>query len=215
MMTLQLVIKDFILVKKQALFMLVLAAAIPLFVMSRVPTIPSVIAFIYCVTFVELIIIQAIGAIEGKHPKATALLCATPYSRKSVVLAKYIFFLLLFVYCYAVFSILGLLVPTIGTVSLTVVLSVLLGGIIIYGTFLPFYFKYDFEKTKYFFMVVIFVIAFGSPMLANQLSGVNIDISVLNTMPTATLNIIILLASIAILFISVMLSMRIFSKKEL
>ena len=134
--------KNILLAKKPTLLMLILSAIIPLFVVSRVPALGGTVAFIYTVIFTELIILQSVAVEESKHPKAAALLCAAPYSRKTFVSAKYVFFLLLFVYCYAIFSLVGMINPDVGMVSLSAVLAVFLGGVVVYGVYLPLYFKY-------------------------------------------------------------------------
>lgn len=215
MRTLLLVRKDILLAKKPILLMLILSAIIPLFVVSSVPAMGGTVAFIYTVIFTELIILQSVAAEESKHPKAAALLCAAPYSRKSFVCAKYVFFLLLFTYCYVIFSLVGMINPGVGVVSLSVVLVVFLCGVIIYGVYLPLHFKYGFEKTKFFFMVTIFVISFGTPIFAPYFANNNIDFSVLHSIPAAALNLIMFLASVIILCVSMTLSVKIYSKKDL
>jgi len=214
-MTLLLVKKDILLAKKQTLFMMVLSAIIPLFVVSRVPSLMGAVAFIYTVIFTEIIILQSIAAEEAKHPKAAALICAAPYSRKSFVIAKYVLFLLLFGYCCAIFNLVRIINPNVGVISLPIVLAVLLCGVTIYGVYLPLYFKYGFEKTKFFFMVTLFIIAFGTPMLAPYFGSIDFDFSMFLSIPTVALKIALFLASIIILCVSMTLSIKIYSKKDL
>lgn len=195
--------------------MMLLAVAVPLFVAWRVPTMGGVLSFIYTVVFTELIICQSVSVEEAKYPKASALLCSAPYSRSTFVKAKYVFFLLLFVYCYAVYTLMALIVPGIGMINLTIVLSVLLFGMILYGIYLPLYFKYGTEKTKFFFMICIFVISFGAPVLYPYLENVRIDFLMLASVPIAIKNIVLAFASIAVCGVSQMVSIRIFSNKDL
>ena len=214
-MTLLLVKKDLLLAKKQIIFMLFVSFIIPLFVVSRVPSLMGAVAFIYTVVFTELIILQAIAAEEAKYPKAAALICAAPYSRKTFVKAKYVLFLFLFAYCYAAFSLVGAIIPGIGVISLSIVLAVLFFGIIIYGVYLPLYFKFGFEKTRFFFTVTIFVLAFGAPMFATYFNNINFDFSVFFMIPAVLLNLTLFFASVAVLFVSMSLSIKIYTKKEL
>jgi len=215
MMTLLLVKKDILLAKKQTLLMLALSAIIPLFVVSRVPSLMGAVAFIYTVIFTEIIILQSIAAEEAKHPKAAALICAAPYSRKSFVIAKYVLFLLLFVYCYAIFNLVRIINPNVGVIGLPVVLAVLLCGVTAYGVYLPLYFKYGFEKTKFFFMVTLFLIAFGTPMLVPYFANIDVDFFMLSSIPTVALKIALFLASIFVLCVSMAVSIRIYSRKDL
>lgn len=215
MMTLLLVKKDILITKKQTLLMLILPVIIPLFVASGAPSIGGTVAFIYTVIFTELMILQSVAVVESKYPKAAALLCSAPYSRKSFVSAKYVLFLLLFGYSYGIFSLVAMINPGVGVISLTVLLTVFLCGVIIYGVYLPLYFKYGFEKTKFFFMITIFILAFGTPMLGPYFANINIDFSAFNSIPTAALNIILFLASLLVLCASIALSFSIYSKKDL
>ena len=214
-MLMQLVRKDFLIVKKYVFFMMLLAVGVPLFVAWRLPEITGVISFIYTVVFTELIICQGVSQEESKFPKAAALLCSVPYKRSAIVKAKYVFFLLLYAYCWAVYTVMALLVPGIGTIDLTVVLSVLLVGMIVYGIYLPLYFKYGVEKTKFFFMICIFAIAFGMPLFYNYLTGLQIDFSILASIPVAVVNLMIVILFAVALGVSMTISIRIYSKKEL
>lgn len=214
-MLLQLVKKDFLIVKKYVFFMMLLAVAVPLFVAWQLPEITGVISFIYTVVFTELIICQAVSAEESKYPKATALLCSVPYTRSTIVKAKYVFFLLLFAYCWIVYTLMAVFVPGVGAIDLTVVLSVLLAGMIVYGIYLPLYFKYGAEKTRFFFMICIFIMAFGMPVIYNYLAGLQIDFSVLASIPVPIVNLIMAVLFAVALGVSVAASIRIYSKKEL
>lgn len=214
-MLLQLVKKDFLIVKKNILFMMLLTVAVPLFVAWRLPEIAGAISFIYTVVFTELIICQAVSSEESKYPKAAALLCSVPYKRSAIVIAKYIFFLLLFAYCWIVYTLMALFVPGVGAIDLTVVLAVLLAGMIVYGIYLPLYFKYGAEKTRFFFMVCIFIMAFGLPVIYNYLSGLKIDFSIVTSIPGPVLNFAMVIMFVAALGVSMAASVRIYSKKEL
>ncbi len=214
-MLMQLVRKDFLIVKKYVFFMMLLAVAVPLFVAWKQPEITGIISFVYTVVLTELIICQGVSQEESKFPKAAALLCSVPYKRSAIVKAKYVFFLLLYAYCWAVYTVMALLVPGVGAIDLTVVLSVLLVGMILYGIYLPLYFKYGVEKTRFFFMICIFAISFGMPIFYNYFTSLHIDFSMLASIPAAVINLILLILFAVTLGVSMTISIRIYSKKEL
>lgn len=214
-MLLYLVKKDFLLVKKYVCFMMLLAIAVPLFMAWRLPSMGGVVSFIYTVVFTELIICQSISVEESKYPKAAALLCSAPYPRSTFVKAKYVFFLLLFAYCYIVYTLMAFIIPGVGRIDLTIVLSVLLLGVILYGIYLPLYFKYGAEKTKFFFMICIFATSFGIPVLFQYLANFNIDFARLASVPTAIRNVVLVLVSITAWGVSQGVSIKIFSRKDL
>lgn len=215
MMTLQLIKKDFLLARTHILIAMGLSVLIPLIVMVNVPIVTGAVAFIYTVVFATLLSLQSVASVEAKFPKAVALLCASPYSRNSFVMAKYACFYLLFAYCYVVYALLGLFFPTIEAINLSVVLAVLMFGTIIYSVYLPVYFKLGFERTKFFFLIVVLIIAYGMPMLINLSGNLNLYFFKFFLLPAAILNSMMLITSIVVFAVSMNLSMRIFSKKEL
>ena len=112
MMIANLVKKDFLLVKKSIAVFLGISILIPLLVvilMKNTTQIQGIglFVFLYMVILVEVIFMQAVATEEEKSPKATALLCATPYPRKSYVIAKYICYLIFYGVCIAIYSIIA------------------------------------------------------------------------------------------------------------
>ena len=214
-MTLRLVKKDFLLSKWQILFTMGLSIILPLLLAANVPIVTGTVAFIYSVAFTVLICMQSVSMVEAKHPKAVALICAAPYSRNSFVKAKYACILLLFAYCYAAYSLAGFVLPAFEAINLSLALAVLMCVTIIYSVYLPMYFKLGFEKTKFIFFVAIFLIAYVTPLLLNLFESISFDFLSLILLPASLLNIAMLTVSIVVLYVSMNLSMKIFSKKEL
>lgn len=102
-----LVKKDFLLVKKSIAAFLGISILVPLLVIILMRNTTQVqgigmFVFLYMVILIELSFMQAVATEEEKSPKATALLCAAPYPRKSYVVAKYICYLIFYggFYCY-------------------------------------------------------------------------------------------------------------------
>ena len=74
-------------------------------------------------------------------------------------------------------------------------------------------YKLGFEKTKYFFVIVIMGTPFVIPFLMN--ANIKLDFTRLSTLPMFVQYLIPIVAIIAILFISMNVSIKIYSKKEL
>jgi ABC-2 type transport system permease protein len=213
MMLLNLVKKDFLLTKKYAVVMLLVAVGIPLFILWRAPVFTGFVSFLFTIYFTEFLLCQSISLIEAKYPKADALLCAAPYSRGSIVKAKYAFFLLIFVLCYLVYSMVALIVPSVGTLNFSTILLGLLFCTIPYGIYMPFQLKLGYEKTKYAFMIILFALAFGTPV--TYMANVKINLRVWTAIPAIVQCVVLAAAVIVILGISLMISVRIYTKKEL
>lgn len=170
-MLLHLIKKDILLVKNLVLVAMLINIAIPLFFIFTIPFSTGLLPFLYMVILTEIILLQSISAMEAKSPKASSLLCTTPYSRKTLVKAKYIFFILLFAFCYVVHTLLSLIVDPPNILNLTSVLTVLLFGTIAYGIYMPIEFKYGNVKARFVFMTLIFIVSLGPMIFTNFLAG--------------------------------------------
>ena len=100
MMLFALLKKDFLIVKKYVLIMLVVIALIPPVMRWRTPEFTGVFGFILSVIFGVFMLLQYVSLKEYQFPKATTLLCATPFSRKAIVSSKYIFCMAIYKFGY-------------------------------------------------------------------------------------------------------------------
>lgn len=115
MMLFALLKKDFLIVKKYVLIMLVVIALIPPVMRWRTPEFTGVFGFILSVIFGIFILLQYVSLKEYQFPKAATLLCATPFSRKAIVSSKYIFCMAIYAICCIVFELETLFLPGLGT----------------------------------------------------------------------------------------------------
>ncbi|MBU3100598.1 MULTISPECIES: ABC-2 transporter permease [Clostridium] len=212
-MLFHLVKKDFLLIKKYLLLMILIPIAIPILMMIQASQLLGLSAFVMSVIFTVFMLYQYVLMAEMKYPKAEALLCATPYSRSTLVKARYVFLLLPFAYCCAVYNVLALLFAKIEYLTLSTYLIAMLISVILFGIYTPIQYKLGFEKTKYFFVLVIM----GAPSLMVLLIKINIklDLTGLSVMPMFAQYLILIVAIISIIFISMNVSIKIYSKKEL
>jgi ABC-2 type transport system permease protein len=212
-MMLHLIKKDFLLAKKFIWITMGLVIVFPLFIILREPEVSGVSVFLFTVIFAELPLGQYISMTELKYPKAETLLCATPYTRKVIVTAKYVFSMLIFVYCCVVCGVMALVFPEQMIFSVDAVLVALLVTSMIYGVYTPIQFKLGVEKTKYVSMVILMAGTAGAPAVFNLLSG--IDLALLFRLPFHVLRIGSLLTAALILGLSLWVSIRVYTKKEL
>ena len=209
----QFVKKDFLLSKNFFLIIMAMVIGLPLFIASRSPEILGVGSFMLTVIFAELILGQYVAMIELKYPKVNALLCAAPFSRSDIVVAKYIHFLLVFVCCCVVYGLTTLMMPSIPSITPFAILMTLLIHVVIYGIYTPFQFKFGVEKTKYAFMIILFAASFGTPLIYNIVSGM--DLTIFSNLPEGMKYLILITLVVMILGISIAMSIKIFSKNEL
>ena len=211
-MLLHLVKKDFLIAKKYVLLVLVMAVGIPLFIIWRIPQFSQTVGFALSITFSEFMFFQYILLKENQYSKASALLCSAPYKRRSLVQSKYIMFAFVFIYCTLVFWIENQLIPQAGGFDVTTILVVLLVSSAFYGLYMPVQYKLGYEKTKFFFIIIIV----GSPYVLPALKVyTNLNVDFLYGYPSYLVNISLLLISLCILLISMFISVKVYSKKEL
>ncbi len=212
MMILNLIKKDFLIIKKYVFIMLAAAVFIPPFMLWRAPEYTGKLGFILSVIFCVFILLQYVSLKEYQFPKAATLLCTTPFSRKMMVLSKYIFCMAIYVACCIIYAVETLIIPDLGTVNITMFFFMLLVTSVFIGVYLPIQYKLGYEKTKFGFTVVVMASPFTLPYLM-KMESVNLDfLSVFSPLLACG---IILLFSCVILIASVALSMKFYSETEL
>ena len=172
--------------------------------------------FLYMVILMELSFMQSVATEEEKSPKATALLCAAPYPRKSYVIAKYICYPIFYGVCIAIYSIIAAVYSGLGFLNITEALTVFLVGAILYGIYTPIAIKYGITKARLVFTVAILLISLG-PTLVVQVfhPDMKLILSLMQNVSSAAVPIILGIAGIIILILSMIISVHIFEKKEL
>ena len=212
-MLLQLVKKDFLIVKKYVLLMIAVCVVFPLFLIWRSPEYAGILGFVLITIFSIFMLLQYVSLKETQYPKASTLLCALPFSRKDIVLSKYIFCILIYFACSLIFSLETLLFPQLRNVGYELpALSFLVISVVL-GIYLPVQYKLGYEKTKMFFVVLIM----ASPFLfAKSLEiETNFIAEFLSERNPIALLAACLIISMVILIISSVISTGIYKKADL
>jgi len=215
-MLLHLLKKDFVIIKKYVLLMLVIVLLIPPFISWRMPEVmPELtgsISFVVSAVFAVFMLLMYVSIKEFQYPKASGLLCAAPYPRSLVVLSKYAFCVVIFAACTVIYWIETLLLPKLGGFHFELVMAAFVGIILIISIYLPIQFKIGYEKTKFFFIVVIMAAPFLLPQL---LKNGNSCLAFFQTIPAALLCVIAATVSLIFLAASIFISIKIYSQKDL
>lgn len=209
-MLFHLIKKDLLISKKYVVLVFIIALAIPLFILWRSPQFSGVLGFALSAIFSEFMLCQNLSMKENQYSKANALLCSTPYLKSYLVIAKYVLFIGIFGYCVLAYILDLLISPKIGSFNLNSILEVFLVVSIAYGVYLPIQYQMGYEKTKLFFMIIIMVSPFTIPALVKY-GKINLFI----TLPPAVCSVLLFGMALLVLFISAIISIRIFENKEL
>lgn len=210
-MLLQLVKKDFLIVKKYVLLMAAVCILFPIFLLWRMPEFAGILGFVLVTVFSILMLLQYVSLKETQYPKASTLLCALPFSRKNIVLSRYIFCIAIYFACCLIFGIEALLFPTLQSVSYRVPIVLFLLVSLCLSIYLPIQYKVGYEKTKLFFTVLIM----ATPVGFAQLMKNGIKLKFLSNIHPALLLLGSLIISALLLIISSIVSIKIYRKTEL
>lgn len=212
-MLFQLVKKDFLIVKKYVLLMVAVCILFPIFLMSRSTEYAGILGYVLITVVSIFMLLQYVSIKETQYPKASTLLCALPFSRKSVVLSKYIFCIVIYAGCSLIFWLEALIFPVLQTVSYKIPVILFLILSLCLGIYFPIQFKLGYERTKMFFVVVIMASPIGFAQFLKITE--NLDIEFLSNITPAILLIGSFIISTVILIISSIISIKIYSKAEL
>ena len=211
-MLFSLIKKDFLIVKKYVLIMFIVAVLIPPVMRWRTPEFTGAFGFILSVIFSVLMLLQYVSLKEYQFPKAATLLCAAPFSRKMMVLSKYIFCMAIYVACCIIFEIETLIAPELGTSDIKLFALMFLVISVFIGVYLPIQYKLGYENTKFAFAAIIMVSPVILPLLM-RMDHQNPDFrSILS--PYLVYGCIVLIGFM-VLAISAYISMKIYDKADL
>lgn len=214
-MLIHLMLKDLLIVKKYVLLVLLVAVAVPPFLLWRNPELAAALGNVFSVVFGVFLTLMYLGEKENKYTKATLLLAATPYPRKWMVVSKYLVSLLMFCACTCIFWLETLIFPALG--GFNALLSAVLFSIVslFLALYLPLHYKIGYENTKYAFVVVIM----ATPILTgalDQMPQVGRAFAALAaTVAPPLLYTAFVLAGLAVLAVSAVLSVRFFERADL
>lgn len=215
-MLFNLVKKDLILTKKYLMFMLILAIGLPIFIQSKnFLNDGGFLSFFITVLFTQYILFNMVSMSETKY-KGAALLCATPYTRNALVKAKYLFLLVIFVCCYVIYTTTAFLSPIdMEMLNIPIFGISLLITTIFFGIMLPLQYQFGYEKTQFIFRLFIITSPFVSPAIVEFLKSRGISFQSAPSFPPIIQALFPCFLALVIGFVSMIVSIHIYSKKDL
>lgn len=86
---------------------------------------------------------------------------------------------------------------------------------IFFGVYIPIQYKYGTEKTKYISSCFVLISPLSLPAIVKWIQSKHIHLNIINRVPNMIKYIILIILSLAILAISIKISINIYSKKDL
>ncbi|MGE7882450.1 ABC-2 transporter permease [Bacillus sp. NPDC094077] len=215
-MLINLVMKDFMLVKKYFLILLVFAAIAPIYVSTQIQLNDGgLVGFLLTVLLMEHILFGTISKFEDQY-KGAALLCATPYTRNAFVKAKYLFLFVIFICVSLIRIITSIIIPSgIEKLSVNALGITFLIFSILFGILLPVQFKFGYDKTKIISFFTVFLIPFVAPTLIKGVQSIHIDFTITFPFPQIIQEWMPCFISLIISLVSMIISLKIYAKKDL
>ena len=213
-MILQLLKKDCIIAKNYVAAVILIGVGLPVLLVWKQPQMLEVFALPGAVFISSVTFNLAISEKENMYPKATALLCATPYNRGKLVEEKYLLYFLIYLYCCVVFRIEMQVIPQLAAVdfvrSAVIVFWI---QVICMGIFLPIQYRFGYEKTKLFAMLLVV----AGPVLMSVANSVVVPATVTQSFSAVPGVMYIVLWAIggALWLFSMFVSKKIFSSIDL
>lgn len=155
-MILQLLKKDCMIAKNYVAAVVLIGVGLPVLLAWKQPQMLEVFALPGAVFISSVAFNLAVSEKENMYPKATALLCATPYNRGKLVEEKYLLYFLIYLYCCVTFRIEMEVIPQLAAVDFVrSVVIVFWIQVICMGIFLPIQYRFGYEKTKLLAMLLV------------------------------------------------------------
>ena len=217
-MVANLVRKDFLLVKKMAAAFLAVSILVPIILMVNAAQMAGIeiISCLYMVILTEILFMQSVAAEEEKSPKAVALLCAATYSRKSYIIARYLCYLIFYGASLAIYSVIAAVYPRFNFLNVTEALTVFLISTVLYGIYTPIMIKYGATKGQLVISAAILLVSMGPTFLVRLFHpDLHHIIEFLQGSSNLMTAIVVGISGVVIFTLSMILSIRIFSRKEL
>lgn len=213
-MILQLLKKDCIIAKNYVVAVILIGVGLPVLLVWRQPEMLEVFALPGAVFISSVAFNLAVSEKENKYPKATALLCATPYNRGKLIEEKYLLYFLIYLYCCVIFWIEMQFIPELAAIdfgrSAVIVFWI---QVICMGIFLPIQYRFGYEKTKLLAMLLVI----AGPVLMSLANSIAVPVTItqpFSAVPGA-MYIALWVIGGTLWFFSMLVSKKIFSKKDL
>ena len=213
-MLLHLIKKEFVVIQKQTLWMIGLVILIPLFILWRLPQYANYLGFVFSVIYGTFIMLSYICLAEYQCEKASAYLCTTPYPRKYLVLSKYFFCLIVYLFCALMFRLETLFLPQLGGLSLPLAGGAFLLIALLCGIYLPICYYFGYDKTKFVYVIIVLGLSYLLPSMMKFNITNSISRLFMDTSPNLA-GAGIFLAGILIFALSALVSVRIYDRKDL
>lgn len=215
MMLLSIVKKDFLLVKRYMLMLVAFVIVEPILVNIYSTGSTAILGFFMTVIMLEYVLNSMVWQLEDKY-KGSILLCTSPYTRKTLVKAKYLFVFVIFICSCIIYSIVSFIAP-VNMIKINIFeigISLLIVAIF-FDIVIPALYRFGFVKLRNILVITICIIPITGGYISKWLQSNNINFKYITSLPSIVQNLGPYVITLIITLISMTLSINIYSKKDL
>lgn len=205
--------KEFLLIKRNILWMSGIIVLLPILItLSTDRESIEGIGLVYAGVLITLLCVQYLSLADYQFPKGEALLATLPYSKKQMILARYSFCFSVPLIMTLLFALETQLIAKIQLLSLGAFISLICIITLFLSVYLPVQYRFGYEKTRFIFLVSILVLTLGSNVYLSQIGKVIIQNFA--TLSDKQFTVILLGSCIALLGLSIVVSIKIYENKD-
>lgn len=210
---LALVRKDLFIMKNNLPFMALIILGVPLLFLTTAPMGTGLAAFSMTYILALYMTVQSLAYYDSKYRKAESVLNSASYSRQAIVISRYIVSLLIYFITLIVYVIMSLIIAELALLTVTDALISLFVGSAIVGVLQPLTYRFGIEKIRYINAIIMIGISVALPFSIRE-AGEKLDLTLLEGLSSTSVISVTLLASIIILVVSAIISIKVYKNKE-
>lgn len=207
--------KDFLIAKKVWIIVMLVAVIFPGFIClaSGGKEIPSGLVLSVETIVIAVTLFSGIDEEEEKYPKATALITAVGYSRRLLVVKRYLLMYLVYGYCLCVYFVESLALAQLEPINAMGIVVSIFVFTLIASIYLGLTSRLGVRAGRYLVMLVVVMISLGPTIIATL--KIKIQLDFIANMSRNSLIASMVVVSILAFTISIMSSLKAYQTKEL
>ncbi|MDD6920037.1 MAG: ABC-2 transporter permease [Eubacteriales bacterium] len=203
--------KDFLITKKIAIIAIIISLVVPLLrTMESIPTI----AFVSVMSILMgMLFISNIYESEDKSPKAAAMMTTIGYSRTMQIVERYLLAFIVFIFCNLIYYTETGLLNLRDSIEISDILIAFFAFSLVMSLYLGLTTKFGIKLGRLLSMLIIFFVSMGPALLAKF--NIKISLKFLYGVSMNEVVMVLTVFGILLYMISLVFSIKVYSKKEL
>lgn len=214
---LNLIKKDFLIIKKTWIIVFIIALIIPLFfdfVSAKEGVIvPAALTLISMTMVLSVMTLSHIYSQDEMYPKAAAMITTVGYPRDLQIIERYVLAYLFYLYCVCGYALETLVVSSLSPITMAAIAASLCSYTLIVSLYIAVTNKFGEGAGRYVFIALVMLVSIGPSILSSLNFHPNLEF--LTTISDLTITLVFAAVSLVALAVSLTISLRSYRIKEL